>query len=855
MGLGSILPAGSVVQVTIGIDALGAARVLGRTSAGLEKTARSARRARTGFVRLRSAVATVTKALLSMVAVLIAFNLLITLPQAIFRGFVTVLKAAILTTSQFEQRILSLQAILASTVRFVNDPVDNFIRAGKVAASVVEVLALKANEMVVSLEEAVIVFQTLVATGAQNMVENMGELVDLTILLSNAIAGITVGQQRQRQLAEETRSLITGQLRSTSLLGRLLFNDTAELKRFNIEMRETKKLSKEIEAKLQGFSLAAKDFAQTFEGLSTTMETFLQLLAKRALGGIFDTTEKQISKIFDQVQESPELFNLLAASLAAAFRIVQDVLKDIISDDLGLRFDSVEDFFLSVIEKIPIMTGKLVTLVLWLRNSIFALLAIIQLVRALIALIPFVLQLLIAIADIGRVLSGEITFKEFTSGIAEKGAEIVRLLNSALTNFNSFVDSQASAIESQQRLLEITALTAIELARIEKEQGDLADLNDAILGTKIVDLSLTIEKNKQLIKTNRLIQREADLVIQVLSLSKTGGLSGVVGIGITPAAGDTIKSLNVQKRIFQDQLKIARADKLRATAKGVLQDPKQIQEITDQIIIMETAIGNTVLKIVALQDAFRNLASTTVDDLARAFSDIAIGGLFEDFFRSFEQGADGFKLDIKAILGSIKEFVQTVQFLLAVVGAIGKALANAITNAFSGLKGFGQTLREIFGSFIIIIGQAIVQLGAAMVAMGVIGAFLGLPGAGELIVAGLKAIAIGAALIGLGTALSGGAGGGGVSAASSGESKVPTFTFDQEQVNVQQAFLEATENLNESSVNFQRATSDLTSMPAGEVVVKGNAEQGGAARILSTDLKKGSSISSGQSIARTLGGN
>ena len=183
MGLGSILPAGSVVKVEILVGPEGAVRQLNRTSQALDRTARSARRTRRRMLRLRSAVATVTKALLSMVAVLIAFNLLITLPQRLFQGLVVILRAATKTVSAFEQRILSLQAILASTVLFDMDPFENFIISGRVAAAVIEALALRANEMVISLEEATIVFQTLIASGAQEMVSDMEELVDLTVLL------------------------------------------------------------------------------------------------------------------------------------------------------------------------------------------------------------------------------------------------------------------------------------------------------------------------------------------------------------------------------------------------------------------------------------------------------------------------------------------------------------------------------------------------------------------------------------------------------------------------------------------------------------------------------------------------
>ena len=110
MGLGST----ATVRLEIVILDGKAALAMRRFDQVITRTSRGVARANRRFIRMGSIFGTITKALISMVAVLIAFNLLITLPQRIFQGFVTVLGAAIRTVSEFEQRILGLQAILAT---------------------------------------------------------------------------------------------------------------------------------------------------------------------------------------------------------------------------------------------------------------------------------------------------------------------------------------------------------------------------------------------------------------------------------------------------------------------------------------------------------------------------------------------------------------------------------------------------------------------------------------------------------------------------------------------------------------------------------------------------------------------
>ena len=231
-----------------------ATRAIARVDSRLDRLRRTTRRLiRRGFRPLRQWINIMAKALLSMVAVLIVFNLVLRPPQLALQGLISIIRATIATLSDFEQRILALQGILASTVVFLQDPVENFRNAGLVATSVVEQLALRANEMVVSLSEATVVFQTLLATGATRSISDVDKLIDLTILLSNSIAGVAVGQGRLKQLSEETRSIFTKQLRANALLNNILFSNRREMLEFFKQAEASNTVVEQLAERLSGF--------------------------------------------------------------------------------------------------------------------------------------------------------------------------------------------------------------------------------------------------------------------------------------------------------------------------------------------------------------------------------------------------------------------------------------------------------------------------------------------------------------------------------------------------------------------------------------------------------------------------
>lgn len=209
-------------------------------------------------------------------------------------------------------------------------------------------------------------------------------------------------------------------------------------------------------------------------------------------------------------------------------------------------------------------------------------------------------------------------------------------------------------------------------------------------------------------------------------------------------------------------------------------------------------------------------------------------------------------LDFMDVGGSMIIFLKDVAAALKAVGeqiifAFGTALANAIQGMITGTGGF----KAAIGGLIMAIGNLAIALGTVLILSSF---FFPNPGA---IVAGLSLIAAGTAMIALGALLGGSSPTLGTTGkAAAVDEGIPTFNFQQEQVNVQQGQQVAatTANLVTATENFNAATNRFESMPAGEVVVIGNAQKGGAARILSTDLKTGRAINSGRDIALSLRG-
>ena len=225
---------------------------------------------------------------------------------------------------------------------------------------------------------------------------------------------------------------------------------------------------------------------------------------------------------------------------------------------------------------------------------------------------------------------------------------------------------------------------------------------------------------------------------------------------------------------------------------------------------------------------------------ASSVADVVGGAMTRAFLDLLDKGG-GIKAFLKDISAGLREVGEQLLF------AFGTALANAITGLIQGTQG----IKGAIGGLIIAVGNLAIAFGTVLLLIGLI------PGFQSNIPLGLALIAAGTGLIAFGSLLGGSGdtlGAGGQAAAA--DNQIPTFNFQQEQVNVQQGQQVATTtaNLVTATDNMNAATSRFKSMPAGEVVVVGNEQKGGAARILSTDLKTGKAISAGREIALSLRG-
>ena len=874
------MPANSLtVRLIIDIREGKATRAVTRVDRKLRGLTGTMRRLiRRGFRPIRRWISIMSKALLSMVAVLIAFNIFLTAPQRAFQALITLIKATVSTLSDFEQRILALQGILASTVIFLQDPVENFRNAGLVATGVVEELALRANEMVVSLSEATVVFQTLLATGAAQSIRDVDKIIDLTILLSNSIAGVTVGQDRQRQLAEETRSLFTKQLRANALLNNILFRNRQEMREFFRQAEASDTVVEQLAERLTGFSQVALALGRTLEGIKTTALTLLQVIARRAFGGILVDFENRASAVFEQIVSDTMRLNNLAAFLGAAVTVILNAILGIIQRIFGITFRETTNILDLITDAIPLVTkgflsilfaGERIVKILIGAGSILDILLVILL--DVYDLVRFILQLIFRGVELVFRLIAELARK-----LGFLGIKLTEGLQSGLKGFNDELARLGEVTRFDRIRANLKRVTEIfagfvlgptiedqveqafgsgffaehlsNLARIVASQKEQEAALRDIVSARRIDLTTNIQITDELLKQSRALRSQISSVKEVLRLALRGG----VDRGISNLLGRNILELEEQARDtigkLVAQLNTNRVALERARTPGVIADETQIKKLEQQQMQIQGEIAATAADLIGLTALFAEFGRTTTAVLGRLAADLILGGVFKNLFIALTSDAAQLKSLFDGVIGSIKDFITSAEGQIAILGAIGNALAGAIKAALSGSESFGQSLKRLLGDLLIAIGQALIVAGSVSVLFGL------LTLNGQMIASGIIAIAIGTGAIAAGLALGGGGGvqsspssGGGGGAAGSG---VREFSFDEALINVQQA----TSNLNAATENLESVAGSFSGVAPGQVVMRGLSEEGGATRVLSRDVQSGRNLTAAAAAGRVLQG-
>lgn len=187
-----------------------------------------------------------------------------------------------------------------------------------------------------------------VATGANlnAMVETLaqsGVLLDLNnkkqekgfLAIANALALMTQGQNQDIQFRQEIRGLIQGEVRATNLLARLLSQRVGgELKKHVELWKEQGTLIENAGALLTGFQEGAKDLANTWLAVGTTLET----MYTKTLRGLFVPIYEDIirmgkeitSNVLDQNKAQIELGETLRSVVFKGWQDIKNITESIV---------------------------------------------------------------------------------------------------------------------------------------------------------------------------------------------------------------------------------------------------------------------------------------------------------------------------------------------------------------------------------------------------------------------------------------------------------------------------------------------------------------------------------------------
>lgn len=737
------------VQIIVNVTSGQATRVLNQLGGASNQSAQGIQRTTNAMKLLQSVTATMVKALLSMVAVLIAFNLLITIPERILQGLASAFKFAFDAVSDFEQGLLSIQAILASTVAFSKDAGENFKIAGEAALAVHRELIKEAARTPATLEQIREGFQALIGAGGLQFVKNLREAVQLNTLLVNSTLALTIGQDASRQIATEIRAILTGQVLAGTQLARILGLNTTRLKVLLEEARKNKNLFEVMKQLLEGFDLAAVRFGNTWKGLSTTFETFAQILGVKILQPFATFINNELVALRDSLDKGSGTLDNIAATLGAVILVsAQSIVGEFKS--LGTSI-------------IPNLAGNIidiaVNMVRWkvhVDNLLIPFRILFTLIKEIASVIFAILKFLaFTIVNLANVFlaafKGPVAFAQMISTLAEDQIATNNALNVSIG------EAANNTVESLKLLTTYTNadIKAAE-TRIELEKTRAQILKEIVAEQKKSSAILD-----QPLKTKFEVAEKAEKV----KLQKTK-LGGVERFG-TP--------IDTFARSLEDLMRVLKFMTDRAA--------ERFSEFIDKIDIVldrSNELSNRVRDIIA---NFSNASSggfsfiTMLGTLREAVSMVQkeielLNKTYRDLDRqlviSTEAQAKVIIEKQKQITARIKQLTQDQRALIAAYAQTIKPFANAfsefVSSVVAGGITVGQALKKMIGEVISAIGDLIIAYGIAMMAQGFLFQRY------DMVAKGALYIALGAAVKAVGALIaSGGAGGRGRGGGGAGE--------------------------------------------------------------------------------------
>jgi hypothetical protein len=217
-------------------------------------------------------VGTLGKALVSMAGVLVAFNLFVTLPQAIAKGLFALGATVIKFGEDVQKTILQTAGLVASFGTFGGSAEQSFESAIKASRRLQLTFASLAAKSLATAEDMQKGFQVFVARGGLSYVGgDIDKAAKLTAFLVNLTIALTGDLQKEKQIYTEIDAVMQRQARSGAVVAKLLKASVGDLNAYMNLHRKQGDLLEDLERRFGGIVLAADRLGSTLTGIMTSI--------------------------------------------------------------------------------------------------------------------------------------------------------------------------------------------------------------------------------------------------------------------------------------------------------------------------------------------------------------------------------------------------------------------------------------------------------------------------------------------------------------------------------------------------------------------------------------------------------
>lgn len=252
-----------------------------------------------------------------------------------------VFKAVQLVTDGFKKAFDAVEkyakqvaGITALTITFMKTKpgeglADQYIRARDYARGLYTVIEDIAAQTLLTGQQAALMARTFLENGVAINYQNQEQVQGLKSI-ANALAIVTEGQAKERQIRSEINNLLKGQIRPTEALGTLLKNINPNIKEQLKIWKQQGTIIENVSTLLKGFNATTGDISLTWEAVSTTLST----TADRVLRGAFQPVYKDILDITLRLnkwlEKNKDLIQIEMLSAYKDIKVILGVVVDFV---------------------------------------------------------------------------------------------------------------------------------------------------------------------------------------------------------------------------------------------------------------------------------------------------------------------------------------------------------------------------------------------------------------------------------------------------------------------------------------------------------------------------------------------